>query len=137
MRSRGPVADVFIQELLRHGLAHLFGETAPQPCRLTSMGEAYYERFLKTPVTRSVSGLQSETMDTEVLERIAQLIPDWSFRVQADGGSIQIRLWRTNDDAKMVYANAADYITHPDQWARENPTTAAVIEAIMRFKQDL
>jgi hypothetical protein len=47
LRSRGPVADVFIDELIGKGLAHLFGETPPQPCRLTFKGDAYYERFLR------------------------------------------------------------------------------------------
>ena len=48
-RSRGQVADSFINELLECNLVHLFGETFPAPCRLTFMGEAYYDRFLKNP----------------------------------------------------------------------------------------
>jgi hypothetical protein len=46
-KTRGQVDDAVIEELLVHGLVHLFGETSPQQCRLTLMGKAYYERVLK------------------------------------------------------------------------------------------
>ena len=45
-KTKGQISDSVIQKLLDHGLVHLFGETSPQPCKLTLMGEAYYERFL-------------------------------------------------------------------------------------------
>ena len=50
-RSPGQAADSVIDELLDCDLVHLFGETFPAPCKLTPMGEAYYDRFLKNGAT--------------------------------------------------------------------------------------
>lgn len=44
--TKGQAPDSALQELLDGGLIEVVGETFPQPCGLTDMGEAYYKRHL-------------------------------------------------------------------------------------------
>lgn len=135
LRSRGPVDDVFIQELLNKGLAHLLGETPPQPCKLTPMGEAYYERFLKSTVHRSVNGFLPHRLNQQILELIAEALPGWSFDVNVEALTVHILLTRDGRSEELELYPPA-YINDPDPAARLQPTLAAVAEGIMKFKQE-
>jgi hypothetical protein len=53
-KTKGQVSDSAVDELATHGLIEFVGETFPQPFRLTLMGEAYFDRFLKHLSNRSV-----------------------------------------------------------------------------------
>jgi hypothetical protein len=97
----------------------------------------------KSPLTRSVDmhGLFPESIAGEVLECIERMVPEWSFDVRPQGmwGSgvlIRIRLWNGTHRAE-IDVNPSHYINHPDPAARENPTLAALVDGINRFKKDL
>lgn len=45
LKTRGQVSDSVVEELSSKNLIHFFGESFPQPFKLTSLGEAYYERL--------------------------------------------------------------------------------------------
>jgi hypothetical protein len=46
-KTKGQVRDSTVDELSANGLIEFVGGTFPQPFRLTPMGEAYFDRFLK------------------------------------------------------------------------------------------
>jgi hypothetical protein len=80
-------------------------------------------------------------MDREVLESIEQMIPDWSFdvRPQEICGTavlIRIRLWK-GSYTEEIDVNPSHYINHRDPAARENPTLAALVDGIRRFKKEI
>lgn len=100
-------------------------------------------RNSNSPVNRSVEmhGFFPDSMVGEVLECIERMVPDWSFDVRprgtwGTGVLIRIRLWN-GTHTEEIDVNPSHYINHPDPTARENPTLAALIDGINRFKKDL
>ena len=89
------------------------------------------------PLRRSVNGLHSNAVDSEVLEHVSKMIPGWNFDVRGDQSTaIQIHLWKDGHDVTK-YVHPFDYVNNPDPWARLHPALAAITDGIQNILVNL